>query len=125
MGKITILLSSRVLRTIVCDDSTFVFNVNTRQLATSTFKAWCISPIISQTLESNSAQPFYELYCPDNSDCFEDILSIGNGTSSCVGHSWILEFVSVSKALKNDGLALLIIDQDSVSMTNTCCHLTA
>jgi hypothetical protein len=81
--------------------------------------------MVSQTIESNSAQPFFELDCPDDSDHFEKILSIGNETSSCMNHSQTLESIAVCKALENDGLTLLIIDQDAVSMTNACCHLKA
>jgi hypothetical protein len=64
MAKITIFLSFRGLRNIFGDDSTFIFNVNTRQLATSKGKAGCISPIILQTFESNSAQSFLSLTVP-------------------------------------------------------------
>jgi hypothetical protein len=116
-------LSSKGLKNIVCDDSTFIFNVNGRPFTTSKFKAQFISPKVSRLLQSDATQDLIELNSPNGSDYFEGILSLCNGDSICIESSRIPAFISICQSLENEELISLIIDQNPISTTNICWRL--
>lgn len=111
------LLSSRRLKNIVCDDSIFVFNINVHQFAPSEFLAWYISLIVSQIIQSNATQTFFEFNYPDDSDCFENIVSICNGNSNCVDNSQIIGFQFSLQKLKNREVTLSWIELNWVKLS--------
>jgi hypothetical protein len=110
---------------MVCYDSVFVFNLNEEQFPALKFKTQCISPIVSWPLQSDAREPFFDLDASENSDHFEDILSIYDGNSNCVDISRIVGSISVCKILENDELISLIVGQNQVWTASVGWHFTA
>jgi hypothetical protein len=73
------ILSSRGLKSIVCDDSSFPFKVNGCELAISKFKAQFISPAVSRSLSSGPTQSTFEIEVPEVDEFFELIPSLCEG----------------------------------------------
>jgi hypothetical protein len=112
------LLSSRGLRNIVCDDSAFIFKVTGREFEVSRFKAQFLSPAVSHSLCVDATQSSFEIEIPDGTSAFESILSLCDGNSVSVDRSQVFEFGEVCRALGNDELIGLAMGTLEVSICN-------
>jgi hypothetical protein len=118
------LLSSRGLRNVVCDDSAFEFKVNGREFVLSKFKAQFISPAVSRSLRFDPTQSSFAIDIPDSIDNFETILSICEGNSISVEPSRVYGFGAVCQALENDELIEIAMGGDRVSISNVGLRLS-
>jgi hypothetical protein len=118
------ILSSRGLKNIVCDDSTFVFKVNGQEFEISKFKAQFLSPAVSRSLCFDSTQSSFTIEVPNAIDCFETILSLSEGNAISVEKSRVFEFGEVCRALGNDELIHLAMGDDPVSTSNVGLRLS-
>jgi hypothetical protein len=112
------ILSSRGLKNIVCDDSVFVFKVNEREFEISKFKAQFISPAVSRSLRLDPAQSSFTIEVPDGIECFESIVSLCEGNAVSVDQSLMYKFAALCEALGNNELVEVVIANDPVSISN-------
>jgi hypothetical protein len=118
------ILSSRGLKNIVCDDSTFAFKVNGQEFEISKFRAQFISPAVSRSLSSDPTQSSFTIEVPNGIECFETILSLCEGNSVSIERSCVFEFGAVCRALGNEELIGLVIGNDEVSISNVGLRLS-
>jgi hypothetical protein len=118
------ILSSRGLKNIVCDDSVFAFKVNGQEFEISKFKAQFVSPAVARCLCLDPTQSSFEIGVPDGIEYFESIISLCEGNAISVDQSHVYGFAAVCRALGNDELIELAIGSDPVSITNVSARLS-
>jgi hypothetical protein len=133
MTRKPIILSSRGLKNIVCDDITFTFEVNGREFNVSRFKAQFISGAVSRQLHSDPTQTSFSISIViDNSshktnqlvwNMFENIISLCDGNSISLDISLFPILRSICEILENEELFETIISDVPVSESNVIFRL--